>query len=105
MISLILSSNKLPRKSVDWHMKVSRLHSLKWTVKEIAAHLRVDIELVKYSIAIHSEITGWYSDTIVGVQFGSKQEAYQTEKEMLKGYKPPKYSELSKEEKAIYKSI
>lgn len=86
-------------------MKVARLYSLKWTVNDIAAHLRVDIELVKYSIAVHSKITGWYTEGIIGVQFGSKQEAYQTEKEMLKGYKPPKYSELSEEEKAIYKSI
>ena len=104
MTSLTLNS-RLPRKSIDWHMKVARLYCLKWTMKEIAAHLRVDIEVVTYSIAVYSEITGWYTDSVVGVQFGNKQEAYQTEKEAIKGYKPPKYSELSKEERAIYKSL
>lgn len=104
MTSLTLNS-RLPRKSIDWHMKVAKLYCLKWTMKEIAVHLRVDIEVVIYSIAVYSETTRWYTDSVVGIQFGSKKEAYQTEKEMLKGYKPPKYSELSKEEKAIYKSL
>ena len=39
-----------------------------------------------------------------GVSFGSKTESYyQTEEEMINGYQPPSYSELSKEEKKIWR--
>jgi hypothetical protein len=92
------------KKSVDWHMKVAKMYNLKWSMQEIAEYLRVDLETVHHSITVHSEITRWY-DYAVGVSFGSKKEAYRTEKESLKGYKPPKYADLSKEEKAIYKSL
>jgi predicted DNA-binding protein YlxM (UPF0122 family) len=92
------------RKSIDWHMKVAKMYNLKWSMQEISDYFRVDMETVHHSITVHSEITGWYDDA-VGIHFGSKKEAYQTEKEMLKGYRPPKYSQLSKEERAIYKSL
>jgi hypothetical protein len=39
-----------------------------------------------------------------GVSFGNKTESYyQTEEEMINGYQPPSYDELSKEEKEIWK--
>lgn len=38
-----------------------------------------------------------------GVSFGSKNQAYMTEEEMINGYQPPSYSELSKEEKKIWR--
>ncbi len=91
-------------KSVDWHMKVARMYNLKWSMQEIADYFKVNMETVHHSITLHSEITGWYDHT-VGVIFGSKNEAYQTEKEALKGYKPPKYADLSKEEKTIYNNL
>ena len=91
-------------KSIDWHMKVARLCNLRWTVEDIAKNLRVKPQIVKNSILHYSQTTEWYSFP-TGVSFGNKNETYMTEQEMLIGYQPPKYSELSDEEKAIYKSI
>lgn len=38
-----------------------------------------------------------------GIDFGYKNQPYMTEEEMINGYHPPSYNELSKEEKEIWK--
>ena len=43
-------------------------------------------------------------EKVVTVDLGYKNESYLTEEEMIKGYVPPKYSELSVSEKEIYKT-
>ena len=43
-------------------------------------------------------------EKVVTVDLGYKNESYLTEEEMIKGYVPPKYSELSVAEKEIYKT-
>ena len=43
-------------------------------------------------------------EKVVTVDLGYKNESYLTEEEMIKGYVPPKYSELSIAEKEIYKT-
>jgi hypothetical protein len=98
MISLILSFEK---RSEDWHKRVADLHNINYTHQDIADNLRVSVELVRHSIEIHRITTTWY-DVPGTIGFGHKDQAYYTEKEAIKGYKPPKYSDLSPDEKAIY---
>ena len=45
-----------------------------------------------------------FTKDVTFAYFGYKDEAYLTEKEMIQGYKAPKYSELSVAEKEIYKT-
>ena len=45
-----------------------------------------------------------FTKDVTFAYFGYKDESYLTEKEMIQGYVPPKYSELSIAEKEIYKT-
>ena len=45
-----------------------------------------------------------FTKDVTFAYFGCKDESYLTEEEMIKGYVPPKYSELSIAEKEIYKT-
>ena len=66
-----------------------------------------DYDLIaKFKIANESEFRNLITDfrSITKIEFGHKNQPYFTEKELLKGYSPPKISELSKEEKRLLKS-
>lgn len=85
--------------SKHWHIKVAELIIANRTMDEIAKYLNVNVSIVRKSVRDYSYLT---IKKISPVCFGYKNTAYFTEEEMLDGYKPPKYSDLSETEKQIY---
>lgn len=58
----------------------------------------VDAEISKHRKSKNKVFT----KDVTFAYFGSKDEAYFSEEEMINGYKAPKYSELSKQEKELW---
>lgn len=85
--------------SEDWHRKVAEMVKANWTLQEIASQLKVHVDTVRLSVQRYMHLL---REEVTPICFGHKNEAYLTEEEMLEGYKPPKYSDLSIDEKLIY---
>lgn len=87
------------RQHGNWHRKVVELVKAGYTIEKIAELLDVTPNTVRLSIQRNMYLL---SEDVPGIHFGYKNEAYLTEEEMLNGYKPPKYSDLSETEKQLY---
>ena len=85
--------------SEDWHRKVAEMVKANWTLQEIATQLKVHVDTVRLSVQKYMYLL---REEVTPICFGYKNEAYLTEEEMLEGYKPPKYSDLSIDEQLIY---
>jgi len=85
--------------SEDWHRKVAEMVKANWTLQEIAKQLNVHVDTVRLSVQKYIHLL---KEEVTPVCFGYKNEAYFTEEQMLEGYKPPKYKELSIDEQIIY---
>lgn len=94
-----MAYRKYQGHSEDWHRKVVEMVKANWTLQEIATQLKVHLDIVRLSVQKYMYLL---CDDVPGICFGHKNEAYLTEEEMLEGYIPPKYSDLSIDEKIIY---
>lgn len=103
-------SKVLKKKWNDYTTKdlISNLNEDKHSEKDlntISEILRARIVPNRFSKSAKRQMERERVFDVVPVHFGTKDESYYTEKEMINGYTAPSYDELSESEKLIFNEL